>query len=146
MDLSQLTREWDYSSHLAYLQDDHLAWQPMVDDHGKALEGIDGKHGVRGIKADGTAIGADFVRMRPGAAFPKHTHEGDHEIYFISGEGYVHIDDQAIFVRGGTLIHIPAELPHAVACASYAKESLIFMAVGHPHKHVDSLDRMRTVE
>ena len=114
----------------------------MYDPRGNVLDGIEGKAGVCGVKADGSAIGLDFIRMQPGACFPLHTHEGDHEIYFISGAGVVTIDGRHVAVTGGHAIHIPAELPHAVWVGDDASEPLIFAATGHPHHAVDDVDRM----
>jgi len=117
----------------------------MVDDHGNVLDGIEGKRGVRAIKADGTAIGCDFIRMWPGSCFPLHTHAGDHEIYFISGWGCVHIDGRDIQVKAGHVIHVPAEHPHAVSVPAICARPLIFAATGHPHHHVDAPDRMKSL-
>lgn len=137
-------RYWDADEHLANA---HLGeWRPMVGPDGKALPGIDGKAGVRGAKLDGTHIGADFIRMQPGARFALHVHEGEHEIYFVSGSGAVHIDGEDIRVTGGHLIHIPAEYPHGVWVPDNLHAPLIFVAIGHPHHHVHAPDRMRVVE
>lgn len=134
-------RSWDKERHLAHLNEGE--WRPMLDADGKVLDGIVGKPGVAGIKKDKTVIGADFIKMNPGKRFPLHEHDGDHAIYFISGEGYVHIDGADIPVHGGNLIHIPGEYPHGVWVDEAAKEPLIFTAVGHPHKHVNAADRMK---
>src|SRR6266487_6413478 len=107
-----LNRTWQIGEHLRHLGDGD--WIPMLDSSGHALPSIWGKQGVRGLKKDGTHIGFDFIKMGPGARFPLHTHEGDHEIYFIKGDGYVHINGEDIFVTAGHMIHIPAEYPHSV--------------------------------
>ena len=137
-------RYWDADEHLANVHTG--VWRPMVGPDGAPLHGIDGKRGVRGIKRDGSHIGADFIRMQPGARFELHTHEGEHEIYFISGTGAVHIDGEDITVTGGYLIHIPAEYPHGVWVPPGMLAPLIFAAVGHPHHHVHAPDRMQMVE
>ncbi len=133
-------RTWDREKHLRHISEGQ--WQPMLDADGKVLARIEGMVGVSGTKKDRTRIGADFVRMHPGARFPLHEHVGDHEIYFIDGDGFVHIDGQDIAVRGGHLIHIPGEYPHGVWVAEDARCPLVFTAVGHPHKHVHAPDRM----
>jgi quercetin dioxygenase-like cupin family protein len=117
----------------------------MHAPNGTVLPGIEGKRGVRGIKADGSHIGADFIRMQPGSRFELHVHEGDHELYVISGAGFVHINGEDVAVRTGSLIHIPAEYPHGVWVAEHAKSPLEFCAVGHPHHSVHARDRMRLV-
>ena len=133
-------RSWDREQHLRHISEGD--WSPMLDADGKVLRGIVGKHGVAGEKMDGTEIGSDYVKMEPGSHFPLHEHEGDHQIYFISGEGFVHIDGDNVAVREGTLIHIPGEYPHGVWVDEKALEPLIFAAMGHPHKKVDAADRM----
>ncbi len=143
MQLHLVPREWDCDEHLANLY--RGEWRQLHDPDGKPLVGIKGKPGVRGIKGDGTFIGADFISMDSGARFALHTHEGDHELYVIAGSGYVHIDGQDIAVRAGSLIHIPAEYPHGVWVGEN-DEGLIFCAVGHPHHHVHAPDRMKMVE
>ena len=135
-------RIWDREKHLRHIQDSD--WLPMLDLEKNPLEGIEGKHGVQGVKTDGTMIGADYIRMMPGSRFPIHEHDGDHEIFFIDGNGFVHIDGEDIAVREGHLIHIPGEYPHGVWVDPEASKPLIFVALGHPHKHVDAHDRMRT--
>lgn len=141
--MTHLVRLWKRSEHLAHLSEGE--WVPMVDDHGNVLDGIEGKRGVRAIKADGTAIGCDFIRMQPGSEFPMHTHEGDHELYFISGRGTVCVDGRDIDLAAGHVIHIPAEYPHAVAVPAHYSNPLTFAATGHPHHHVDAPDRMKSL-
>jgi mannose-6-phosphate isomerase-like protein (cupin superfamily) len=143
MQLNLVPREWDCSEHIAQLHKG--IWLPLFAPNGKRLRGIHGKRGVRGIKGDGTFIGADFIRMGAGTRFPLHTHEGDHELYVISGMGYVHIDGQDIAVRAGSLIHIPGEYPHGVWVGEN-DGPMVFCAVGHPHHHVHARERMRLVE
>lgn len=118
----------------------------MLDPTGKAFNGIHGKRGVRGRKEDGTYIGGDFIRMQPGSKFPLHVHEGEHEIYFIEGDGFVHINGKDIPVSSGHLIHVPGEYAHGVWVSENSDRPLIFVAIGHPHKHVHSTDRMRLVD
>ena len=137
-------RYWDINQHLRHLNEND--WQPLVGPDGVPLSGISGKRGVRGVKPDGSYLGADFIRMQPGARFALHTHEGDHEIYFIRGTGFVHIDGQDIAVRGGHLIHIAAEKPHGIWVPDATGIPLVFAAAGHPHHHVYERDRMRLVE
>lgn len=136
-------RTFDLSEHLRSIEQGQ--WLPLVNPQGMALSGIMGKRGVRGVKLDGSAFGTDFIMMQPGAAFALHTHEGEHNIYFIRGMGFVDIGADHIVVRQGCVIHIPAELPHAVSVPDYAQGPLIFAATGHPHQHVHSKDRMKLV-
>ena len=121
-------------------------WRPLLDTDGSTLNGIDGRPGLRAQKQDGSYIGADFIRMQPGSAFPFHTHEGDHVLYILAGAGFVHINGEISSVDVGSLIHIEAHRPHGVSVAASAQASLVFIAIGHPHKSLYALDRMRRVE
>jgi quercetin dioxygenase-like cupin family protein len=134
-------RNWQEEKHLRHLADGQ--WIPMLDSDGNVLPGIDGMHGVRDEKGDGTYIGADFVRMQHGTAFPLHSHHGDHEIYVIKGAGIVHINGKDVVVKAGHLIHIPAEYPHGISVPERFASPLIFVAMGHPHQHVDARNRMQ---
>lgn len=140
----KIQRNWSHDEHVRHLDDG--PWLPMHAPDGSVLVGIDGKSGVRGTKTDGTHIGADFIRMQPGAKFELHVHEGEHEIYFISGNGYVHINGVDIPVTAGNLIHIPGEYPHGVWVAEDAPEPFVFVPTGHPHHPVHSHTRMRLVD
>ena len=137
-------RRWDVGEHLRHIEESGCGL--MYDDRGNPFPGIKGRHGVRGLKEDGSHIGGDFIAMQPGAKFPLHTHEGEHEIYFIQGRGFVRINGEDIPVRAGHVIHIPGEYPHGVWVPDDAVGPLIFVAVGHPHHRVESLTRMRVVE
>jgi mannose-6-phosphate isomerase-like protein (cupin superfamily) len=112
---------------------------PLVDPDGHPLAGIVGCHGVRTEKPDGTHLGCDFIWLDPESGFPMHTHAGDHVLYVIRGAGFVHIDGRDIGAGMGDLIHIPAEYPHRVFTSGSA---LLIAAFGHPHKAIDSKDRM----
>ncbi len=139
----RLHREWNLEKHLRHIEGE--GWVTMQDPDGMVFPKIKGKHGVRDRKNDGTYIGSDFICMYPGSKFPLHTHEGDHEIYFIEGNGFVHINGEDIAVRAGHTIHIPAEYPHGVWVEDNASGPLVFAAAGHPHIHVDSHKRMQTI-
>ena len=128
----------EYSSYSTHVG----ARAPSASHQGRDV-GIEGMKGVSGTKKDGSRIGADFIRMQPGAKFEPHIHEGDHEIYFISGAGFVHINGEDVVVTAGHLIHIPGEYTHGVWVGPDATEPLIFTAIGHPHKHVHARDRMQ---
>lgn len=117
-------------------------WVEMFDANGNLLVGIRGRIGACATKVDGTDIGVDLLEMQPGSAFPLHEHDGDHILYFMSGGGIVHINGTDHVVKMGDSIFIPAEYPHGVRVPDTAKEVLLTLAFGHPHKHVSSRDRM----
>ena len=141
LNIRVIPRMWEREHHLRHIKEG--TWGVMLDADKKPLVGIEGMKGVSGTKKDGSRIGADFIRMQPGAKFEPHIHEGDHEIYFISGAGFVHINGEDVVVTAGHLIHIPGEYTHGVWVGPDATEPLIFTAIGHPHKHVHARDRMQ---
>ncbi len=121
-------------------------WVEMFDADGNLLTGIRGRIGACATKVDGSDIGVDLIEMRPGSAFPLHQHDGDHILYFASGEGIVHINGTDHPVKTGDSIFIPAEYPHGVKVPASAQGVLLTLAFGHPHKHVDAKDRMKHLE
>ena len=121
-------------------------WIELVDEAGRGLPGIRGKIGASIRTAQGVELGADAIEMQPGSAFPLHVHEGDHVLYVIRGEGVVHVDGRDHRVREGDTITIAAEYPHGVRARNDGSSPLLFLAVGHPHKHLSARDRMRLVD
>ena len=121
------------------------AWTKLFDEHGNELKGIRGRIGVYETKVDGTKIGVDLIEMSAGSAFPLHTHDGDHILYGLSGNGMVHVDGTDHPMKPGDTVFIPAEYPHGVKTYSDAPESFVLLAFGHPHKKLEALDRMKLV-
>lgn len=134
-----------------FVDSDHLKnvlageWLELFNEAGEALPGIRGRMGAYSMTESGHEIGVDLIEMQPGAAFPLHTHPGDHILYVKSGPGLVHIDGRDVAVNTGDTIFIPAEKPHGVKTLPDAAGPLIFLAFGHPHKHIQAHDRMHLV-
>ena len=120
-------------------------WLSCFDEHGMRLLGIKGRAGAAAELSDGDELGSDLIEMAPEASFPLHTHEGAHILYILRGRGAVHIDNAIHRVGAGDTVFIPAEYPHAVSNFDRRAGTLVFLAVGFPHKPVDALDRMRLV-
>lgn len=131
-----------------FVAEDHLRnvlsgeWVSLKSESGAVLAGIRGRSGAASLTADGHEIGADLIEMDAGAEFPLHVHHGDHILYIVSGNGIVHIDGADRPVSTGDTIFIAAEHPHGVRSFP---GPLTFVAFGHPHKHVESSDRMKAV-
>lgn len=121
-------------------------WVELFDDHGHKLPGIRGSVGVSAQGISGHEIGLDLMEMQPGSFFPLHTHTGDHIIYIISGRGWVKVGEKNNPVQGGDSVFMPAELSHGFNTYLDATKPLIFVAVGHPHKHLSSTHRMKLVD
>lgn len=124
---------------------DRQPWVSLRDETGRTLEGIRGKRGVAAQGAEGHPLGIDLIEMEPGAAFPLHTHEGDHILYILAGHGYVHVDGVDHPAAAGDTVFIPAAYAHGVKTDPHARERFQFLAVGYPHRHLEASDRMALV-
>jgi quercetin dioxygenase-like cupin family protein len=122
-----------------------VGWVALRDEHGGKLAGIRGKRGVAAASAGGPEFGIDLIEMAPGAAFPLHTHDGDHILYVVEGRGVVHVDGVDHLARPGDTIFISARYPHGVRAHSARSERLVFLAVGYPYRPVGATDRMKLV-
>lgn len=142
--LEAAVKAFDPNRHLVHLL--HGPWVDLRDETGRVLTGIRGCPGAYGTTVDGKTIGADLIEMAPGAAFAPHTHEGDHLLFVISGSGFVRIDGRDQRIRPGDSAFIAGAHPHAVRAATSSPGPLTFLAVGVPHKHLSSPDRMTLVE
>jgi quercetin dioxygenase-like cupin family protein len=120
------------------------AWTPLHDEAGNVLDGIRGRIGAAALTSSGHEIGVDLIEMQPGTAFPLHVHAGDHVLYVVAGNGHVTIDGLDRRVVRGDTIFIAAEHPHGVKSTG-EDEPLVFLAFGHPHRHVAAHDRMREI-
>lgn len=134
-------RQFASPEHLVNLLEGE--WVPLFDDQGNELDGITGRIGACGIREGGEEFGADLIQMKPGSGFPLHTHPGDHLLYILLGPVVVSVGGKDFDARAGDSIFIPAELPHGVR--AYPKSWGRFLAVGVPHKHVSSTDRMTVI-
>lgn len=118
--------------------------QEMFDDSGLCLKDITGVAGATAMLGD-VAIGVDRIIMRPGTAFPLHTHEGAHLLYVLRGRGGLHIDGQDYALGVGDSIYVPAEHPHGVR-GPMDDSTFEILAFGVPHHPVHSTTRMTVVD
>ena len=142
--IEQSLAAFNAEKHLRNFAD--VPWEPMYSDKATPLQGIRGKTGATEIGSDGLEIGADLVELQPGAAFPLHTHPGDHILYGISGVGTITIDGIARHVEAGTTVYVAGMSAHNVATYAEAIEPFVLLVVGHPKKHVSATDRLQIVE
>jgi len=122
--------------------------EPMYDDLGIQLEGIEGSEGAAGILGDewgNSEMGLDYIVMKPGTQFPLHTHPGSHILYILDGPGVVHIEGVDYQVVTGDSIFVPAVFPHGVKTNPEHLRDFRFLAVGYPHHKVDSTTRMTVI-
>lgn len=86
-------------------------------------------------------LGADVIRLAAGDGFAPHTHPGDHLLIVIGGQGTITYDGRIYPTRAGQIYLIEGSVPHAVGAIT----DHVILAVGSPHKPVDSPDRMQVV-
>jgi len=142
--LEAAVREFTAEEHIRNVLEG--AWVPLHDEDGKELEGIRGRMGAVAVGMMDHEIGVDCIEMQPGAAFALHVHPGDHILYILEGIGLVHVDGNDHHVRPGDSVFIPAEKAHGVKTYKPPHDKrFLFLAFGHPHKHVEATDRMTLV-
>jgi len=105
----------------------HLGWK---DVHGAPAVGIP-------MQSNGQ-LGADLLHIKGGEQFPVHTHPGDHLLYCVSGHGTITVDQVVYQIRPGDLYMVDGAVPHAVGAIT----NHTILAIGSPHKPVDSPERM----
>lgn len=86
-------------------------------------------------------LGVDMLHIEAGQQFPVHTHPGDHLLYCVRGEGTITINETTYRVTPGDIYMVDGSVPHAVG--AYSDHWLL--AIGAPHKPVDSPERMSFV-
>lgn len=92
--------------------------------------------------AGGDELGVDLIAVEAGSGFAPHTHPGDHLLIVVSGRGTVTWDGRIWPTRPGMVYFVPGLAPHAVG----AIDDHLILAVGSPHRPVDSEDRQALVE
>ena len=94
-----------------------------------------------GLVSNGV-LGADIIRVGAGDGFVPHTHPGDHLLIIIGGVGTITYDGKIYETRAGQIYMIEGNIPHAVGAIT----DHVILAVGSPHKPIDSVERMTPVE
>jgi hypothetical protein len=168
----ELARRFSRDRHLINHHD--VEWSPMFSETGEPLLGIRGKALAEGLALPdlidgGVALGVDLIEMVPGSAFPLHVHPGDHCLIGHMGAGMVEINGVDHPMSPGSTVFIAADQPHGVKTymdshdihrrteQDRAHQASIepfrqaaglfsFYAVGVPHEHVESTERMHLVD
>jgi quercetin dioxygenase-like cupin family protein len=104
-----------------------------VPMHGAAASGL-------GLVSNGT-IGADIIRLPAGAGFPPHTHPGHHVLVVLGGRGTITYNGRVHPTEAGEVYLVEGAVSHAVGAIT----DHVILAVGAPHKAVDSHERMAVV-
>ena len=83
-------------------------------------------------------FGADIIQFDAGKGVNTHTHDGDHILFVLSGEGSVEYFDEQYPLYPGMAYFIPGDAPHAIS----AHCNLVLIAVGNDHHPVNSEQRL----
>ena len=86
-------------------------------------------------------LGADLIRLRGGTGFKPHVHPGDHLLIVVSGTGTITYDGHIYETKIGEIYLVEGSIAHAVGAIT----DHVILAVGAPHRPVDSTDRMKPV-
>jgi quercetin dioxygenase-like cupin family protein len=88
-------------------------------------------------------LGADLLYVKAGDRFPVHTHPGDHLLLCLQGEGTISVGEVTYHVKPGDIYMVDGLIPHAVGAGD---EDHVLVAIGAPHKPVQSPERMQIVD
>ena len=86
-------------------------------------------------------FGADVIRFPAGGGVANHTHDGDHILFCIAGEGYVVYEGKPHKLSPGVCYFVLGLADHAIK----ADSDLVLIAVGNKHYPVGSSKRMTPV-
>jgi quercetin dioxygenase-like cupin family protein len=89
-------------------------------------------------------LGADLLYVAAGDRFPIHTHPGDHLLLCVAGAGTITIGQVTYKVTPGDIYMVDGQVPHAVGAAG--DQPHVLVAIGAPHKPVQSPERMALVD
>jgi quercetin dioxygenase-like cupin family protein len=87
-------------------------------------------------------FGADVIRFPAGGGVANHTHEGDHILFCIAGNGYVVYEGVSHKLTPGICYFVIGEVDHAIK----AETDLVLIAVGNKHYPVGAKARMVPVD
>ncbi|MFD5397247.1 cupin domain-containing protein [Streptomyces sp. NPDC127097] len=82
-------------------------------------------------------VGADILHVPAGSGFAPHTHPGDHLLFVLAGTGTIAVAGEIVETRPGQVYMVEGALTHAVGAVT----DHMILAVGAPHRHLDSPER-----
>ncbi len=100
-------------------------------------------HGVSLLRQHDGEMGADLLDLPAHCRFPLHVHPGHHVLLCLRGRGTFTIGGITYDVRPGDLMMVEGDVPHAVGAGP---DGHLLLAIGSPHKPLDSEERMRLVD
>lgn len=115
----------------------------------QTLDVNDAQRPIHMVHSDGTGeplvkngkFGADVIRFAAGEGVMNHTHEGDHILFVLKGNGIVEYNGEENPLYPGLCYLIPGSVDHAIR----AHENLVLIAVGNDHRPLDSETRLDPV-
>jgi quercetin dioxygenase-like cupin family protein len=87
-------------------------------------------------------LGADLLHVPAGQGFAPHTHKGDHLLFVVGGRGTITVAGRITPTSAGQVYMIEGAVPHAVGAVT----DHVILAVGAPHRPLDSEDRQNLTE
>jgi quercetin dioxygenase-like cupin family protein len=123
----------------------HGPWYMCLDEEGRDLAGIRGVEGANARLEGGLELGIDRIEISPGSGFEPHTHEGAHLLFGLYGSGELLFAGQTFLIQPGDTVYVPAHVAHAVRSSKTATQPFSLLAIGYPHKKINSKDRMQLV-
>ena len=126
---------------------------------GHLMTGLHDGHGINvplyprtkvmyGTKATGEdlvsngQLGVDLIRLPAGGGFAPHTHPGDHLLIVVAGHGTISYQGRIYPTEAGQVYMVEGSEPHAVSAVT----DHCILAVGSPHRPLESADRMTLTE
>ena len=88
-------------------------------------------------------FGADLIEFPPGGCVPRHTHEGNHILFCVAGDGRVTTDESEDLVKFGECYLIRSNQPHEIHAGEHGMRLLV---VGDNCRDIGSEDRLSVVE
>ncbi|MER6140583.1 cupin domain-containing protein [Streptomyces sparsogenes] len=82
-------------------------------------------------------MGADILHVPAGSGFAPHTHPGDHLLFVLAGTGTIAVAGEIVETRPGQVYMVEGAVTHAVGAVT----DHMILAVGAPHRHLDSPER-----
>jgi quercetin dioxygenase-like cupin family protein len=85
-------------------------------------------------------FGADMLKFCSGQKTGIHTHEGDHILFVVEGQGWLLYGEDTIPLITGTCYFVPGNVRHQVGAEA---DGMFLMSVGNFHQSVDSRSRLQ---
>lgn len=103
-----------------------------INDTPRSPVKMDGVQGATMAVMVGREDGAPNFALRqfeiePGGNTPKHSHDYEHEVYIVGGQGEVLLEGSYRPIKGGDVIYVPADEVHQFRASS--DEALRFLCI-----------------